>query len=79
MGVERPVTAREFRAVLTKLGFRLRSTSGSHEQWVRNDADGFRKVTLDVHNAPYARKLLGYMLRQAGLSKKDLWRLLDSL
>lgn len=80
MGAERPVSAREFRAVLIQQGFTLRPrTSTSHEQWVRTDARGFFKVTVDAHNQPFHRTVLRYMLRQAGLSKSEFFELLDAL
>lgn len=73
---ERPVTDREFKAVLKKLGFEPRARkSTSHEQWVK----GTRRVTVDAHHAPYHRMLLKLMLRQAGLSKRQFFRLLDEL
>lgn len=77
---ERPVTAREFRAVLTRIGFVKRpNKSTSHEQWVRDDGRTFFKVTLDPHNEPYHRKMLSYMLGQAGLSKREFFDLLSRL
>lgn len=80
MGKERPVTHKEFVAVLKQLGFEARSRTGtSHVQWVKTGPDGFRKVTVDEHHAPYHRQLLKSMLNQAGLSKNDFFVLLATL
>lgn len=74
---ERPVTDKEFKAVLKSLGFTPRPQKGaSHEQWVRKDDRGFFRVTVDAHHAPYHRNLLKLMLRSAGLSKKEFFGLL---
>ncbi len=77
---ERPVTHKEFKAVLKHLGFEPRPQKGtSHEQWVFDDGKTFLKVTLDEHNAPYHRRILKLMLNQAGLSKDRFFDLLDQL
>ena len=77
---ERPVTDKEFKAVLLQLGFAARPRKGtSHEQWVRDDAQGFFRVTVDSHHAPYHRKLLKLMLRDAGISKANFFSHLDQL
>lgn len=77
---ERPVTAREFKAVLKRLGFEPRPSKGtSHEQWVRSDARGFFRVTVDAHQQPYHRALLKLMLHQAGIRKSEFFDLLDDL
>ncbi len=80
MGRERPVTHKEFVAVLKHLGFEARPQNGtSHVQWVRSEPGPFRKVTVDSHHAPYHRTLLSSMLNQAGISKKDFFKLLATL
>lgn len=80
MARERPVTDKEFKAVLTSLGFIARPRKGtSHEQWVRNDQRGFYRVTVDSHHAPYHRSLLKLMLKSAGLSKTEFFELLSKL
>ena len=49
----RPVTCKEFKAVLRSLGFEPRpQTATSHEQWVRHEPV-FRKVTVDCPKAPF--------------------------
>lgn len=78
---ERPVTDKEFKAVLKECGFERRpqKSGTSHEQWVRSDERGFHRVTVDPPKQPYHRDLLAMMLRQAGLSKREFFRILDSL
>lgn len=77
---ERPVTHKEFKAVLRHLGYEPRpQRATSHEHWVLDNGALFRKVTLDEHNAPYHRRVLGLMLNQAGLSKSEFFKLLDQL
>jgi predicted RNA binding protein YcfA (HicA-like mRNA interferase family) len=80
MTKERPVSDKEFKAVLSALGFARRSSGGSsHEQWVRDDHRGFYRVTVDSHHAPYHRRLLRIMLVQAGTSKADFFEALSKL
>lgn len=75
-GRHRPLTYREVISVLKKLGFRFRNQEGSHEQWV-NDGDPFRKVTVDKPKSPFHGDLIKYMSLQAGVSKKDFYKLVD--
>lgn len=75
---ERPVTAAEFKRALRLLGFAPRPRNGgSHEQWVRGSGRAFRRVTVDAHHAPYHRRMLALMLRQAGLSRAEFFAVLD--
>lgn len=78
---ERPVTHKEFTAVLKHLGFEPRAqTSGtSHVHWVKETPNGILKVTVDEHHAPYHRGLLKLMMAQAGLKKKDFFALLEQV
>jgi len=78
---ERPVTDREFKAVLRALGFspRPQQSGSSHEQWTTGQGREYRRVTVDAHHAPYHRQLLKMMLKQAGLSKAEFFSLLDKL
>lgn len=77
---ERPVTDREFKAVLKRLGFEPRSRNGSsHEQWVKGGGATFRRVTVDSHHSPYHRNLLRLMLNQAGITKADFFRELGKI
>lgn len=69
-----PLDCREFKRILKSLGFEPRPQKGtSHEQWVAENP--FRKVTVDCPKAPFTGKLLDLMLRQAGVSKKDFYKL----
>lgn len=74
---KRPLTAREVRRILQRLGFVHRDTVGGHEQWVRDAPSPFRKVTLSAHNAPFADTIVRYMALQAGVSVRDFYRALD--
>jgi len=75
---ERPITDKEFKSVLRKLGFvPLPKKGTSHEQWTYGSGKDYRRVTVDAHHAPYHRQLLNMMLKQAGLSKDEFFRLLD--
>ncbi|MBH1486529.1 type II toxin-antitoxin system HicA family toxin [Stenotrophomonas maltophilia] len=77
---ERPVTHREFTAVLKHLGFKPRPQNGtSHVHWVKEAGGGIQKVTVDEHNSPYHRRMLKLMMAQAGLSKKDFFELLEQV
>lgn len=73
----RPLTAREVRRILKRLGFRHRNTEGGHEQWVKDDSPHFRKVTLSAHTEPFANRLVEYMARQAGVSVRQFYEALD--
>lgn len=76
---ERPVTHREFLRVLRHLGFEKSGrTSGSHEKWARTVGKRRYVVTVDKHHAPYHRRLLRLMLHQAGLTKREFFKLLDT-
>lgn len=69
-----PLDCREFKRILTKLGFapRPKKSGTSHEDWVKNNP--FRKVTVDCPKAPFTGRLLKYMIAQTGYSKKDFYK-----
>lgn len=70
----KPLTCKEVKAILTNLRFRYRNTEVSHEQWVPIDPQApFRKVTVDCPKAPFSQDLIGFMHRQAGVSKKAFY------
>lgn len=73
---KRPLTAREVRQILRRLGFEHRNTEGGHEQWVRRDPMPFRKVTLDAHLQPFADTLVRYMAMQAGVTVREFYEAL---
>ncbi|MBE0399008.1 type II toxin-antitoxin system HicA family toxin [Halomonas sp. FME1] len=77
---ERPVTEREFVAVLKELGFKHKRTSGSHEQWEHLLFNHKRRmVSVDGHHAPFTKSLLKSMINQAGLSKKEFLKCLEHI
>lgn len=70
-----PLTCKEMKAILLHLGFVKRDQTGSHEQWIK-DAGGRRfKVTLDCPKSPFSPILIASMAAQAGISKKELYRI----
>ena len=73
---KRPLTAKEVRQILTRLGFEHRNTEGSHEQWVRTGSP-FRKVTLDPPKQPFKDFLVQAMARQAGVSVREFYAQLE--
>lgn len=72
----RPLSARDVRKILARLGFLHRTTEGGHEQWVRDEPAPFRKVTLSAHNQPFADRIVDYMARQAGVSVREFYEAL---
>ncbi len=74
---KRPLTAREVRSILKRLGFEHRDTHGGHEQWVRVAPAPFRKVTLSAHNQPFVDTLVRFMATQAGVSVRQFYAALD--
>jgi predicted RNA binding protein YcfA (HicA-like mRNA interferase family) len=75
---KRPLTAREVRRILRNLNFTHRSTTGGHEQWVREQPAPFRKVTLSEHNEPFVDTIVRYMAQQAGVSVRQFYEALDA-
>lgn len=74
----RPLTCKEVKSILTNLGFRYRDSTGSHENWVpKNPNAPFRKVTVDCPKSPFSPILIGFMHKQAGVSKKAFYDALD--
>lgn len=70
----KPLTCKEVKRILAKLGFIHRNTEGSHEQWVTPDGViPFRKVTVDCPKAPFSQDLIGSMHRQAGVTRKQFY------
>lgn len=61
---------------LRKLGFEQRpGKRTSHRQWVKDTPQGRFKVTVDPPKSPFTHRLVGYMARQAGVSRKEFYRL----
>ncbi len=70
----KPLTCKEVKSILKNLGFYLRDTVGSHENWVPKDPNvDFRKVTVDCPKAPFSPILVGFMHKQAGVTKKQFY------
>lgn len=70
----KPLTCKEVKRILTNLGFIYRNTEGSHEHWIPSDSSlPFRKVTVDCPKAPFSQDLIGFIHRQAGVSKKQFY------
>lgn len=77
--MERPVEHREMEKLLKHLGFSCIRTTASHDHW-EGEYDGLRRlVTLVEHHSPYHRGLLRDIRNQIGLSKKELFKLLDTI
>lgn len=70
-----PITCREFKEILSKLGFTERpNRSGtSHVHFVAMVDGQFRKVTVDCPQAPFTHDLIGSMAKQAGVTKKVIY------
>lgn len=64
----------EVKRILRALGFEPRKGgSGSHEQWIKDEAGRRHKVTVDCPKAPFSPTLIASMARQAGVSKKAFY------
>jgi len=52
----------------------------SHEQWVKEENGRLYKITLDCPKAPFSQTpLLKSMAEQAGVKKKDFYRIFKQL
>ena len=72
-----PLTCRQVKTILTRLGFAPRTQSGSHQHWVR-EHDGRRyKVTVDCPKEPFTGDLLRWMILQAGVTKDQFYAALE--
>lgn len=72
-GVFPPLTCKDVKQTLKSLGFSYRNTEGSHENWIREEPEPFRKVTVDCPKAPFSQDLITFMAAQAGMSKKEFY------
>jgi predicted RNA binding protein YcfA (HicA-like mRNA interferase family) len=73
-----PLTCKQVKRALKKLGFTLRSQEGSHEQWIGKDLQGkFAKVTVDCPKAPFSDDLTKWMAKQAGRTVAQLYAALN--
>ena len=58
-GVYPPLTCKEVKSILAKLGFVPRPRTGSsHEQWVKTVGGSLYKVTVDCPKAPFSQDLV---------------------
>jgi hypothetical protein len=77
----KPLPCRTVRLALIKLGFtEVKCNSGtSHEQWEKV-ADGRKfKVTVDCHRGEVRALDVKSIIAQAGVSKREFGRLIESL
>ncbi|EPI2106700.1 type II toxin-antitoxin system HicA family toxin [Providencia rettgeri] len=65
-----PLTYKEIISGLKSLGFTLKRTRGSHEQWTKVDGGNKWLVTVDGHHSPFSRDLIKSMAKQAGIDSK---------
>jgi predicted RNA binding protein YcfA (HicA-like mRNA interferase family) len=69
-----PLSCRDVKQILTKLGFSPRPRKGtSHEQWVKLVGGRLFKVTVDCPKEPFTGDLVASMARQAGVSKREFY------
>ncbi len=78
-GENPPITCKELKSILTYLGFAFDTQKGSHEQWVLIKDNRKYKVTVDCPKAPFSQDLIKSMAAQAGVKKKDFYRILKQL
>jgi predicted RNA binding protein YcfA (HicA-like mRNA interferase family) len=75
-----PLTCKDVKKILAHLGFIPRPTKGtSHEQWVKEENGKLYKVTVDCPKAPFSQTLIKSMAEQAGVKKKDFYRIFKQL
>jgi predicted RNA binding protein YcfA (HicA-like mRNA interferase family) len=78
-GEQPPITCKDLKAILTYLGFTFDTQRGSHEQWVLIKNNRKYKVTVDCPKSPFSPTLIKNMAAQAGVTKKDFYRILKLL
>lgn len=69
-----PLTPAEVRGILTILGFALKRTRGSHEQWEGETHGARRIVTVDAHYREFSVDLMARVVRQSGLTPEEFYR-----
>lgn len=75
-----PLTCKQVKDILSHEGFTPRPRKGtSHEQWVKDADNGRLKVTVDCPKAPFSQILIGSMASQAGMTKKQFYKVLEKL
>jgi predicted RNA binding protein YcfA (HicA-like mRNA interferase family) len=75
-----PLTCAQVKEILSKSGFKPAPTKSgtSHEQWKKEVAGRLFKVTVDCPKAPFSRGLIDSMAKQAGMTKKQFYAVIDS-
>ncbi len=73
-GKHPPLTCREVKKGLGRLGFKYRNQKGSHEQWVKVTDGRIFKVTVDCPKEPFTHDLIKSMASQAGVSKNEFYK-----
>jgi predicted RNA binding protein YcfA (HicA-like mRNA interferase family) len=71
-----PLDRMQFESVLKALKFAVKNQEGSHAQWEGYTKEQRRIVTVDnlkSKKEKYGAKLLGNMIEQTGLSKKEFY------
>jgi len=71
-----PLDRTQVESILKKLNFSIKNTKGSHSQWEGYTKGKRRIVTVDHFSSKkekYGYKLLGKMMQQSGLSKKEFY------
>lgn len=74
-----PITCKELKAILAYMGFAFDTQKGSHEQWVLIKDKRKYKVTVDCPKAPFSQTLIKSMAEQAGVKKKEFYRIFKQL
>lgn len=68
-----PLTLSEVKNILIANNFTLIRKSGSHHQYEGYIKDQRRLVTVDVNINSFGPKLIKYMIKQSGLSRKKFY------
>lgn len=75
-GEHPPLTCKDVKKIPAYLGFVARPQKGtSHEQWFKEEKGRFYKVTVDCPKSPFSQTLIKSMAAQAGVTKKDFYRI----
>jgi predicted RNA binding protein YcfA (HicA-like mRNA interferase family) len=75
-----PLSCADVKTILKKSGFvKQKAHSGSsHEQWKKVHNKRLYKVTVDCPKAPFSPMLITSMARQAGMTKRQFYAVIDS-
>jgi len=71
-----PLTPAEVERILEQIGFTLKRTSGSHNQWEGTVKGRRRLVTVDQlsrSSETFGKRLMNLMIRQSGLTKDEFY------